>query len=148
MATVELDELVSIRLKRQELLYPDVRHRQPLLLDAIVDESAIRRGSGPVMRDQLEHLMRGTHQMNISIRVLPFSAAVQVPSGDFTIFEPLEQIDDAVVLIESVGEQSFRAGVDGVNSYRKRWNEIAARALDPRTSTDLIRSSLAGGETF
>jgi transcriptional regulator with XRE-family HTH domain len=65
----EVEELVTARLKRQEILARD----NPPALWIIVDESVLRRpvGGQYVMRDQINRLLDAARRPHVSIQVIP-----------------------------------------------------------------------------
>jgi transcriptional regulator with XRE-family HTH domain len=73
LRTVEVDERVDVRQRRQERL----SGQKPLRLTAVISEAALRQqiGGPAVQRQQLTHLVELTEaHSNIEIRVVPFTA--------------------------------------------------------------------------
>lgn len=84
LAPAEIDRLVDIRMKRQEIL----ARPKPLRLWAILDESVIRRvvGSPQVMQEQLDRLLAANESPHITLQVLPFSKGAHAAAlGSFVI---------------------------------------------------------------
>ncbi|MFD6453868.1 MULTISPECIES: helix-turn-helix domain-containing protein [unclassified Nocardia] len=70
---VQVDQLVSIRLRRQQRL----RGPDPLELTAVLGEATLRQqtGGGEVLRGQLRHLVALVRELDtVDVRVIPFSA--------------------------------------------------------------------------
>src|ERR1039457_5154753 len=72
----ELENLLSARLARQEILTADAA---PLVY-AVIDETALHRqvGSADVMRGQLLHLVEASQQVNITLQVIPLTAGAHI----------------------------------------------------------------------
>ncbi|GGK54434.1 helix-turn-helix domain-containing protein [Nocardia camponoti] len=76
ISPVQVDQLVAIRLRRQERL----RDADPLEVTAVVGEATLRQqtGGATVLREQLLHLVSLLRELDtVNIRVIPFDA----PSG-------------------------------------------------------------------
>lgn len=72
LSNEEIDSRVAIRLRRQARL---TAISNPLLLSAVVSESALQRcvaQPSELVADQLHHLHRQAQQPNVELRVLPF----------------------------------------------------------------------------
>lgn len=72
----EVDELVAVRLARQQILHRD----EPPALWVVVDEGVLTReiGSPKTMAGQLQHLADMAARPNITIQVIPFSAGAHI----------------------------------------------------------------------
>lgn len=132
--TKELDRLVAMRMKRQELL---TRAEHPLNLDAVLDEAVLRRhGRKPkTMRDQLRRLTELAELPNVTIRVLPFErGAHPAMEGAFYVLEFPAATDPAAIYFEhattgfSVDDQAE------VRQYVRRFGHLSQLALDPEAS--------------
>jgi transcriptional regulator with XRE-family HTH domain len=95
-----VDELVDLRMERQELLNrPD-----PPGLHFILDQAVITRlvGGPEVMRRQLRHLKEMAHRDRVTIRIVPFSYGMyprlRVP---YVLFEFPDPQDEDVLYIEN-----------------------------------------------
>jgi transcriptional regulator with XRE-family HTH domain len=83
----EVDQLVQVRLRRQQLF---LHAEEPLRLLAVVDESVLHRvvGSKEVMRHQLETLIELSRLPNVTIQVFPFDAgAHEGMIGTFNVIQ-------------------------------------------------------------
>ncbi|MGW4631363.1 helix-turn-helix domain-containing protein [Nocardia sp. NPDC004415] len=70
---VQVDQLVAIRMRRQQRL----RGPDPLELTAVLGEATLRQqtGGAPVLREQLRHLAALVRELDtVEVRVIPFSA--------------------------------------------------------------------------
>ncbi|AHH15858.1 putative DNA-binding protein [Nocardia nova SH22a] len=141
-----LQQHVALRMKRQLIIK---RRAEPVFLDVVLHESALRRivGGPKIMASQLRHLADASTRPNIQLRVLPFSAGLPmglVP-GPFVILKfgvngKGKPIEPTVVYVESVLTAAIYlekpADVD-------RYSEVSAAlhgaALDPVNSRMLLR---------
>jgi transcriptional regulator with XRE-family HTH domain len=71
-----VDDLVARRLSRQDMI---TRRRDPVALRVVIDESTLYRPIGGLatLHQQLQHLALLAERSNISIRILPLTAAAQ-----------------------------------------------------------------------
>ncbi|TKA00180.1 helix-turn-helix domain-containing protein [Actinacidiphila oryziradicis] len=128
LSAEEIDRLVGIRMKRQEILE---RATAPHLW-AVLDESVVRRAVGgpAVMRAQLEHLMRCSESPKITLQVLPFSTGAHAAAmGSFVILGGAEPSLDVVYLDIHTGAL-FMEKDEELDCYRRAWDYLRAQALD------------------
>ncbi|AHH20218.1 putative DNA-binding protein [Nocardia nova SH22a] len=103
-----LQQRVAVRMKRQLIIK---RKAEPVTLDVVVHEAALRRvvGGPKIMSAQLRHMADVSTQQNVQLRVLPFAAGMPmglVP-GPFVIMDfgstsSGRPIEPTVVYVESV----------------------------------------------
>ncbi|MFD3830842.1 helix-turn-helix domain-containing protein [Streptomyces sp. NPDC058621] len=132
----EIERLVDIRMKRQEIL----DRPEPPHLWAILDESVIRRlvGSRQVMRSQLERLLEANESPHITLQILPFSkGAHSAAMGSFVIIGGPEPTLDVVYVDTHVGSL-FMEQDEELDRYRLAFNYLRAQALDMAASSALI----------
>ncbi|MEV8315309.1 helix-turn-helix transcriptional regulator [Streptomyces sp. NPDC059900] len=133
----DIERLVDIRMKRQEIL---TRPKPPRLW-AILDESVIRRivGSPAIMRDQLDRLLQANESPHVTLQVLPFSqGALGAALGSFVILGGQETTLDVVYVDLHVGS-IFMEKDEELDRYRLAFDYLRAEALDMGTSSALIR---------
>ncbi|MFF2726399.1 helix-turn-helix domain-containing protein [Streptomyces sp. NPDC058008] len=132
----EIDRLVDIRMRRQEILSrPDAPH-----LWAILDESVVRRvmGSPAIMREQLGHLLTSSVSGNVTLQILPFSrGAHSAALGSFVILGGPEPSLDVVYVDLHVGSLFMEKDVE-LTRYRLAFEYLRAQALDIEASRELI----------
>ncbi|MFB6706210.1 helix-turn-helix domain-containing protein [Streptomyces sp. NPDC056333] len=136
LAPEEIQRLVDIRMKRQEIL----SRPKPPHLWAILDESVIRRvvGSPRIMRDQLGHLLEANNSQHITLQVLPFSKGAHGAAlGSFVILGGAETSLDVVYVDLHVGSL-FMEKDEELDRYRLAFDYLRAQALDMATSSALI----------
>ncbi|RNG23111.1 helix-turn-helix domain-containing protein [Streptomyces botrytidirepellens] len=136
LSAEEVERLVDIRMKRQEIL----SRPKPPHLWAILDESVIRRvvGSREVMREQLDHLLRANESPDITLQVLPFAkGAHSAAMGSFVILGGAEPSLDVVYVDIHVGSL-FMEKDEELERYRLAFDYLRAQALDMASSSALI----------
>ncbi|AYL36274.1 helix-turn-helix domain-containing protein [Streptomyces fungicidicus] len=132
----EIERLVDIRMKRQEIL---TRPKPPRLW-AILDESVIRRvvGSQEAMREQLDRLLEANDSPHIRLQVLPFAkGAHSAALGSFVILGGVESALD-VVYVDFHAGSLFLEKEEELERYRLAFEYLRAQALDMEASSALI----------
>lgn len=140
LSSYDLERLVEVRLRRQEVLY---REDSPLELRHVLDEAVLWRpvGGRPVQAEQLRRILRDMERPNITVRVLPFEAGIhQAAVGSFEITEFVDKADHDVVSVESLTGNTFLESDEDVNKYMSAFDDVTSRALSPPQSADLIES--------
>ncbi|WP_416974930.1 helix-turn-helix domain-containing protein [Streptomyces sp. 4F14] len=137
LAPDEIERLVDIRMKRQEIL---LRPKPPRMW-AILDESAIRRvvGSPQVMREQLDRLLEASESSHITLQILPFSKGAHTAAlGSFVIIGGIEPALDVVYVDLHTGSL-FLEKDEELDRYRLAFEYLQAQALDMEASAAMIR---------
>ncbi|MGV9547789.1 helix-turn-helix domain-containing protein [Streptomyces ardesiacus] len=132
----EIEQLVDIRMKRQEILNRPV----PPRLWAILDESVIRRvvGSAEVMKEQLDRLLEANDSPHVTLQVLPFSkGAHSAALGSFVILGGTEPALDVVYVDFHTGSL-FLEKDEELERYRLAFEYLRAQALDMEASSALM----------
>ena len=138
-STAELERLVEIRVRRQNVLTAERPDAPPLDLHVVLDESALYRGTpADVMREQLDDLVRRSHLPNVTLQVLPFDRGFAMACSTFAIFEPRETVDWTVVNVESAGQDAYFDAAGEVAKYRSIWADLVDRALGTEESRALL----------
>jgi transcriptional regulator with XRE-family HTH domain len=139
----ELRRRIEARLKRQEIL----TRESPPLLTFVLDEAVLLRrfGDAAVMADQLAHLERASAMPNVTLQVLPLAGHHPVGStGSFAIltFAAVHgaALDD-VVYTEQLSGSSYVETETEAYQYQLALGRLAAQALDPAASLELIKST-------
>ncbi|MET8135076.1 helix-turn-helix transcriptional regulator [Streptomyces sp. NPDC005251] len=132
----EVQHMVDIRMKRQELLHRD----EPPHIWCVIDEAAIRRSVGgrEVMHEQLQHLLTISEQPHITIQALPFSTGAHAAAvGSFAVLRgPTPELD--VVYVDVLGGGLFMEKPQELERYRLAFQYLCAQALDLESSAALI----------
>lgn len=133
----EIEQRIEARSTRWELLK---RAKPPRLL-VVLEEAVLWRvvGNAQVMRDQLSQLLTLGQERNITIQVVPRTAALHAAIGaPFTIFEFAEEDMTSVVYSEQRHSSLYVEREDIVRSYSLAFADAQATALDPQASAALI----------
>ncbi|MFJ9666826.1 helix-turn-helix domain-containing protein [Streptomyces sp. NPDC101219] len=132
----EVQHMVDIRMKRQELLDRD----DPPHIWAVIDEAALRRqvGGHHVMRQQLEHLLVLADRPRITVQVLPFACGAHAAAvGSFAVLRGQARELD-VVYVDLLGGGLFMEKPKELERYKLAFEYLSAQALDFESSTELI----------
>ncbi|MPZ83024.1 MAG: helix-turn-helix domain-containing protein [Actinophytocola sp.] len=138
--SVEVDQRVELRLRRQERLDGD----HPLPLTAVIGEATLRQqiGGPAVLRRQLEHLadVIEEHPETVEVRVIPFTATASVLFGASTMclidFERPRL--PTVVWQETVTTWGLIDDPDQVRDIAKSYDDALQRTLSGRDSLGTI----------
>jgi len=141
-----IDELVDLRLRRQEELFerPD-----PPEMFFVLDEAALHRwvGGREVMRHQLNRLKKEAARDNVTIEVVPFSAGAHAGLvGSFVILEFADERDEDVLFWESARDNLIsRDERTEVAPYRDTFVELRdlARKADLDTVVDAVLKEMS-----
>ncbi len=133
---------LEARMRRQELL----RRDGPFALTTVIDEAALHRevGGRAVMRAQLKRLLADQGLHSVDLRVLPFAAGAHASTaGSFTILD-FEPPDTSLVYVEHAAGDVFLDSADDIVGFRKTFDQLVSKALDPTASAVLLESILKG----
>jgi transcriptional regulator with XRE-family HTH domain len=136
----EIEQLVELRLRRQERMYGD----HPLHVTVVVDESVLFRvvGDPDVMAAQMRHLLDLMVLPHLVVRVLPFTAGIRRShKGHFMLLEIPDDLGSDLVYIEGLAGETFLEGQSDVDLYRDVFDDALARSLDAGASREAVRSS-------
>jgi hypothetical protein len=129
-AADEIDQRVSLRLKRQELLTgPEPPH-----VWSVIDEGALRRpvGGSAVMRTQLKRLCEISAMRKVTLQVMPFGLGGHAAAGGaFTVLRFGEADVPDVVYIEQLTSALYLDKREDVDHYMEVMNRLSATALTP-----------------
>jgi transcriptional regulator with XRE-family HTH domain len=131
----EVDERVSLRLSRRELLS---RHNAPQFT-YFVHESVLRTpvGGAIVMSDQLHSLLRDSVRPNVTVRVVPAALGAHAGvAGSFTILDVRDF--KPVVYLDSETSCLFLEAPIEIDAYRNIVAVLRGTALDEGQSRELI----------
>ncbi|GGV31597.1 transcriptional regulator [Streptomyces longisporoflavus] len=136
----EVQHMVDIRMKRQELL----QRSEPPHIWAIVDEAAVRRvvGGAHIMREQLRHLLELAESPHVTVQILPFSTGAHAAAvGSFVLLRGQSQ-DLDVVYVDLLGGGLFMEKPKELERYKSAFDYLRAQALDLPSSSKTIRRIL------
>jgi transcriptional regulator with XRE-family HTH domain len=132
----EVQHMVDIRMKRQELL----ERADPPHIWCVIDEAAIRRvvGGHAVMQEQLRHLRALSERPRVTIQILPFSTGAHAAAvGSFAILRGSKRELD-VIYVDLLGGGLFMEKPKELDRYRLAFEYLSAQALDLEASAELI----------
>jgi transcriptional regulator with XRE-family HTH domain len=135
-----IDELVKVRLTRQELLGRDQREK-PLAISAILDEAALHRvvGGPSTMRSQLRRLAELAQLPHVTIRIIPYTVGAHIAmESTFRILEFEDPVHD-VVFVEGLVGRIYLERAQDVARYRDVFERLIGIALSPQESIERIR---------
>jgi hypothetical protein len=145
-AKAEVEALVRVRMKRQEIL----TRTEPVELLFVMDEAVVRRqvGSEDVMRRQVRHLVEMANKKNVTLEVVRFSSGAHPGmQGPFVIFEFPDAEDDNVLYLESShGELIIRDEPDELATHEVRWAALRKLSAKPKDSVAFLERVAAGEE--
>ncbi|NKY52493.1 helix-turn-helix domain-containing protein [Nocardia vermiculata] len=136
---------VQIKSQRQAIV---TRKTQPVSLDVVIGEAALRRVSGnhPIMSAQLRHLADLSTRDNVNVRVLGYDAGfpggMSMPPFVVLTFGEThigEHTEPPVVFLEGTVGDMYLEKEDDVQLYYRRYESIRAAALDETMSRSLLR---------
>lgn len=135
----EVEELLTARLSRQELLS---KEPQPYYA-AILDEGVLRRryGSWAVMREQLTRLAESALTPASFVQVLPFEHGGHALAGGALSLLTLDD-DSPVAYEEAITTGTLVEEKKEVRARIRAYDLLSASALSPEKSADFIRSVL------
>jgi transcriptional regulator with XRE-family HTH domain len=135
----EVAKRVELRMHRQQLLHMP----KPPEYWAVIDEAVLRRklGGAKVMREQLDHILDVSKLPNITVQVVPFDRSdVAAVGGPFTLLRFAEPDLPDIVYLEQLNSALYLNKDVDVMNYLQIMNRLAAGALTPQRSTELITS--------
>ncbi len=141
----EIDQRVQARVERQALL---AKH-DPLRLWAVVDEAALHRqvGGPKVWQRQLAKIAEAAAEPHITVQVIPYAAGAHAGMlGSFVLMDFPNAADPEIIYVESMAGDLFLEAQADIRRYRLSFDNLAAVALSPDGSTNLIASLAAEGK--
>jgi len=135
----EVSKRVELRMQRQQLL--DLP--KPPDYWAVIDEAVLRRNLGgrQAMRNQLDHILEAIERPHVTVQVVPFERSdIAAVGGPFTLLRFAEPDLPDIVYLEQLNSALYLNKEVDVMSYRQIINRLAAGALTPQRSTELIAS--------
>lgn len=133
----QLHNDVEVCLIRQERLLSE---RDPLELNAIIDESALRRdiGGPDVMREQLRHLVEMAGLPTVTLQVLPMKAHSALDGG-FILLSFQDRDEPDLLYVEYVTGALHIEEEPEVRACRLKFDRLGVEALSPDDSMALIK---------
>lgn len=141
----KLEQLTSIRMRRQQVLAVDREEAAPLDLHVILDEATLYRAAHnvTVMHEQLQTLLEFSSRPNVALQIFPFTSGYDEAVSTFAIFEPREAVDSVVINVENIAHDTYLRESRDIARLYNVWQDLVARSLDPATSRTLIDSVIS-----
>jgi hypothetical protein len=136
-SALEIEDRVTLRLKRQDLL----TRQDPPWIWSVMDESVLRRpvGGPDVMRAQLHRLLEVAGRPNVTIQVVPFGRSGHAgESGSFSILRFGEWDLPDVVYVEHLTSAIYLEQRPDVEHYLGVMDRLSGEALNPDATSGLI----------
>jgi transcriptional regulator with XRE-family HTH domain len=130
------DQLIDVRLRRQQVLTRD----PPPRIVAFLDEAVLRRvvGGPKVMSMQLQRLAEASQLPNITLQVVPFSVGAHAAMDNiFTVLDFADAVP-SVVYVEGLMGWLYLEREAEVARYKRVLKHLHEIALSPRETIDLI----------
>jgi transcriptional regulator with XRE-family HTH domain len=135
----EIEQLVDLRLRRQEILTRT--DPPPPVLWSVMDEAVLRRpvGGPAVMHAQLQHLAERSELPNVNLLVMPDALGAHAGlTGPLAIFQ-FEASAAPVVYVEGQAGNLYLEKDDDLRRCQQTMNHILASAPGTQQSLALIR---------
>jgi transcriptional regulator with XRE-family HTH domain len=133
----EVERLVNLRVKRQELL----ARVDPPRIWSVLDEGVLRRpvGGPAVLRAQLRHLSEVANMPHVTLQVVPFDRGGHAGAGEaFTVLRFTEQDLPDVVYIEQLAGAVYLDRRWDVEPYLDLMDRLSSEALSPAATMRFI----------
>jgi len=131
-----INAAVDVRLRRQEILERPGAPR----LTVVIDEAVLARGprNTEIRLDQLKHLRESSLRANVTVQVIGFEYGLHTgASSNFILLGMGAELPD-LFYTDGLGGGYASNDADVVESNRRVWGELRAKALDELTSRDRI----------
>jgi transcriptional regulator with XRE-family HTH domain len=131
-----VDELIEVRMRRQQVLTRD----PPLQLSVVLDEAVLHRvvGGPNVMAAQLRHFETIAKHPNVTLQVIPFSVGAHPAMENmFNIIE-FGDVAPSVVYVEGLMGWLFLERENDVRRYVQVFKYLCELALNPKDTIELI----------
>lgn len=131
-----IDELVEVRLRRQEVL----KHDPPLVISAILDEAALHRvvGGPATMAAQLSHLIEIADLPNVTLRIIPYTSGAHAAMDSMFRILEFSVPASSVVYVEGLVGYIYLDQPKDIARYKEVFECLSDVALSPQDSIGLI----------
>ncbi|MEU2610789.1 helix-turn-helix transcriptional regulator [Micromonospora sp. NPDC007271] len=131
-----VDELVAVRMERQQLLHRD----QPPHCVFLLDETAVRRPvGGPAVLDaQLGRLLEVAELPALRLHVIPLATGEHAGLGGGFVLAELPD-GERVLYLENAARGHVVDDPETIGLIERKWDSLLGEALSTGASLDLIR---------
>jgi transcriptional regulator with XRE-family HTH domain len=144
LSAEDVEQAVALRMTRQEIL----ERRDAPLTWAIIDEAALHRetGSGEVMLEQCQHLLRMGQRANIVIQVIRDIDGLCCAFGRSFMLLSFKGGQQDLVYAEDIGAARYLRDREDVATYSLAFDHLRGSALADDKSAALIEGIARGGK--
>jgi transcriptional regulator with XRE-family HTH domain len=137
LSAERIDELIEVRLRRQQLLKRD----PPLVISAVIDEAALHRvvGGPATMAAQLAHLVEVAALSSVTLRVIPYEAGAHAAMDSMFRILEFSAPTPSVVYVEGLVGHIYLDQPKDIDRYEEIFESLSGIALTPKGSVELIR---------
>jgi transcriptional regulator with XRE-family HTH domain len=130
------DELIEVRIRRQQVLTRD----PPMQLRVVLDEAVLHRvvGSRSVMAAQLRHFIAVASRPNVTLQVIPFSVGAHPAMENMFNIIDFGDVVPRVVYVEGLMGWLFLERENDIARYTQVFDYLCELALDPQETIELI----------
>jgi transcriptional regulator with XRE-family HTH domain len=133
-----VDDLIHVRMKRQEKLY----RADPPALTIILDEAVVRRvvGTREIMQRQLLHLIDMATRPHVTIEVVPFSVGIhRGMTKPFMLLEFSDpDVDDVLYFEGTAGDPVIKDANGTTKQFHEAFEELRKLALSPAETAKFL----------
>ncbi|WP_308015954.1 DUF5753 domain-containing protein [Nonomuraea cavernae] len=136
-SAAEIDRKIAFRMARQErMLQDETRKLSFVLNEASLRWAAAAASAGP--QAQLKRLIELSQLPHLTLRILPFGAAMHAGMGGGFVILSFTPPDPDVVYIENEVSGLYLEEPADIDRYNLVYDHIAAKALNPGQSRSFI----------
>jgi hypothetical protein len=130
------DELIEVRIRRQQVLTRD----PPLELRVVLDEAVLHRvvGGPAIMAEQLRHFNAAAKRPNVVLQIIPFSVGAHPAMENMFNIIDFGDVAPRVVYVEGLMGWLFLEREHDVARYAQVFEHLCDVALNPRDTMELI----------
>jgi transcriptional regulator with XRE-family HTH domain len=133
-----IDQLVEIRLKRQQML---LGRKDPVPVAVVLDESVLYRpiGGPEVMKAQLKHLVDVAQNQSVTLQVMPLREGMHAGlGGPFTLFGFAEPMELSIIHVENHTNFLLVEDEPDIKHYELVFQRVQESALPAAESLALV----------
>ena len=130
------DELIKVRLRRQQVL----TRERPVRLMVLFDEAMLHRvvGGPEVMRAQIDHLVEVANLPNVTLGVIPYAAGAHPAMESMFNIMDFGEVASSVVYVEGLMGWLYLERPQEVERYRQIFEYLRGMALGKEDTIELL----------
>lgn len=136
----DIERRLALRMTRQEIL----TQREAPQLWAVMEEASLWRLNGrPVMRKQIQHLMKMTELPNVTVQVIGMHSGPHAAlGGPFSLLRFSEPDLPDLVYLEQLSSSLYLDKTEDVQHYREIMDRLSMQAKTPVETIRFLDSTL------